>query len=558
MKDNKKDIDQLFKHFSDQEVPYNPESWDKMEALLDKELPVKSSYAKRLWPHIVGLGLIASLVIGYFITPFQEMIPESKSLDQTEAFKHVNQNNKIDPDHNSVEQWVQTTLKEDSDEFFEETELVLKNKFNSNNTHPNSVPKKADKKEAQLVKTIEGLKSNKEVIEKEIHNIDQQQQLIGQNNLEAFVIDEPLKVIKGPAPKVDKKSTTQLESIHIGSESFVKDINTNFIYQKNIDTLSVFRIAERSFGIKDTLSIILTQRNHFEPLPLVHQIEILEHLKQEKVKELAGIKANISSFENKLILSHRSNTLQSQHSNHFKQWFNNYFHENKPQYASLYLGGSSLLNQYLYSGAHLGVGIGYILSKNWNWSVDLKYTRQFLGKLSFDDVQSDFEIHKQYTGQNWEYEGVGKEDIQSYTLDNLQDFQLSTYFSYNTESGFSFLMGLVAKARLPIQYKSEMEINQFEINQVSSNGGLYENQSWQIDPKKDFKASFSLGYMVGLQYDLNKQWAVQAKMNHSVLHSVKSNFDYLKKMANAPTLELSLGYYFGRKDKIIYIMDYNK
>lgn len=553
MKDNNKNIDQLFEHFSDHELPYNPKAWEKMEARLDKELPIHSSSSKRFWPHVVGLGLIASLVIGYFITPFQELETQTHSFNNiSETKDHHSIIDPNTPSENPVEDWMMATLNDEAEEFFEDSDKIITQKFKTpKNTQV------VDKKEAQLIKTIEQLNDHQHTLDHQIEKINKASLSLNQIPQETIVIDEPIKVIKGTLPNRINEPI-KLDDIQVGDQVFAKDAITNIIYEKNIDTLSVYRLAENNIHTMDTISIILTQRNKFKPLPVLQQIEVLEFLKQTKSNEVASLKTNLSNYQSKLVLNNSNLSVQSQQNNYFKHWFNNYFNENKPQYAYAYFGGSSLINKYLYSGLHIGAGIGYILSSNWNLNMDLKYTRQFLGQLAFKDIQSDFDIEKHYTGQNWEYEGLGNEEIQSYNVNHIQDFQLSSYLSYNSENGFSFLLGVMAKARLPLNYTHQIENNQFEISQVSSNGELYENQSFKLDPSKDFKASFSLGYMVGLQYDVNKQWSVQAKMNQSLLHSINSNFEYLKKMANAPTLEISLGYYFGRKDKIIYIMDYNK
>lgn len=580
MINDKKNIDQLFEHFQDKEMPYNPDSWDKMESLLDEKLPVnpKRSQIKRLIPHIIGVAIITSLVIGYFITPFQEPMGQS-SFGNKEL---MSQNTPNDPSSTDIQAWVMEDMDElDSNsiqenlaiyqEHFEKNEEKLEDK--KENINQKNQPRRKQSTTAKVSKPSTHVINKIEEINQEQKEIDHQLEQLNDKTFDVASIqqieaEEVIKIIKGKSPE-KAKPFIQMEDLKVGQNTYAQNVETGFIYEKTTDTITKYNIlkeqpSKKGFTMKfdplmpeiDTISIVKVKRINYTPLPLTTQIEVLELIKNKNERGLASLKSNLSARSFSIINAGTHKTKKKSHKS--TQWFQKHFSENKPQFAYLYFGGNTLLGKQLKSGAHVGLGIGYVMSQNWNLNVDFKYTNQFLGQLAFKDIYAEYDVDKFYANEQWEYQGTGKEMIHNYTINQIQNLQLSTYFSYNTESGISLLMGVMGQARLPIAYQKNAEVNKLDISQLSTNGQLFEDENWAVNPEKDFKSSFSLGYMVGLQYDINKKWGVQAKMHQSLLHSLKSDLDYLRKVSSAPTVELSLGYYFGRKDKIIYIMDYNK
>lgn len=576
MINDKKNIDQLFEHFKDKEMPYNPESWERMERLLDEQLPVnpKRSKIKRLIPHIIGIGIISSLVIGYFITPYNNTSGES-SFDNKEL---LSQNTPNEPSPSEIQAWATEDLDKLDSVTIKENLAIYHEHFEKNESHKeievetigqNDKPistKLTAKPSPQSIKKIDELSNEQKKINNQIKNLKDKS--FNTVSIEKVKTEEVIKVLKGLTPEITTPNH-KMKELKVNNNTYAQNVETGFIYDKSSDTVTKFKMLEKhnttpntltkeenQIPKVDTISIFKVERINYTPLPLTTQIEILELIKNKNERGLASLKNNLSTKSFSIV---SSSTHKSQKkSARSIQWFKKHFHESKPQFAYLYFGGNSLIGQQLKSGAHIGLGVGYVISQKWNLNVDFKYTNQFLGQLTFKDMYAEYDVEKFYANEQWEYQGTGKEMIHNYTINQIQNMQLSTYFSYNTESGISLLMGIMGQARLPIAYQKNSEINELDISQISTSGQLFENKNWSVDPELDFKSSFSLGYMVGLQYDINKKWGMQAKVQQSLLHSLKSDLDYLRKTSSAPTVELSLGYYFGRKDKIIYIMDYNK
>lgn len=571
----KKNINDLFNNFQDKELEYNSESWDKMEELLDQHLPKGSPiipWYQNLIPHFIGIGLILSLSIGYFIAP---------QGSKEQAVNIEKENNPLpEKDKNTIAQWVN----EDTDLYNIDEQEIKANQelFDAhfkNKTEIEQVPNQEEKPKKTVVNnTIKREGSFSPIQKEKLKNLEAEKVTVNKNiaqlkeyDKSKFVkelnTEDVIEVIKGKASLINITSQQIMDEIKYNDKIYAQNKETGLLYEKTADTVIKYNIMEKHNSkspfrnneniIEDTVSIVKVERITFTPLALNKQIEILEEIKNEKIKEIASLK----NHQNYIV----ANKTKTNYSSYEKQnknrkisdFLQKYFSENKPKYAYLLFGGNMLLNERL-GGMHIGIGIGHILNEKWIWSSEFKYTQQFLGQIGFTDTKADFETIKNKEGNNWHYKGSGTEMHHNYTINKIQNLSLNTYFSYYFNDRISAQMGIQGNWNLPKSYSRMEEVQHLQVNYLSERYDLFENKDLLLNPEKDFASSFSLGYLVGLQYDLNKKWSIQAKMTHPVIHTHLPQLDYLKKMATAPTVELSIGFHFGRKDKVIYIMDNQK
>lgn len=576
MRREKKNIKDLFDNFQDKEMEYNPDSWKKMEELLDQHIPAGSNiipWYQNLMPHFIGIGIILSLFIGYFIVP--------ESNNNTQANNIVEDNKNTENKNEAILLWVaeNTNVPEVEEQEIKANQELFNSHFNTKNTkeydaiNQNAINNKINSnKNLKKVGSFSPIQKEKiKTLEEEKNELNEKITHLKEQNKTDFVkeltSEDVIEVIKGKTSLLNIASKEIMDEIKLDNKVFAQNKETGLIYEKHADTVIKYNIMEKQNTkltaqaqediIKDTVYIVKVERITFVPLPLNKQIEIFEEIKNEKLKEIASLKNN-----HEFILANKSKTSYSLHEKQSKStkisdFLQKHFNENKPQYAYLLFGGNILLNKRL-GGMHVGIGIGHILDEKWVWNAEFKYTQQFLGQLGFTDTQASFETTKRKEGENWHYEGYGTKMNHNYTINKIQNLNLNTYFSYYFNDRISAQMGIQGNWNFPKSYTLEKEIKQLNVNHLSEQFDLFADQNLLLNPEKDFSSSFSLGYLVGLQYDLNKKWSVQAKMTHPVIHSHLPQLDYLRKMATAPTVELSIGFYFGRKDKVIYIIDNNK
>src|SRR5690625_2159697 len=131
MRREKKNIKDLFDNFQDKEMEYNPDSWKKMEELLDQHIPAGSNiipWYQNLMPHFIGIGIILSLFIGYFIVP--------ESNNNTQANNIVEDNKNTENKNEAILLWVaeNTNVPEVEEQEIKANQELFNSHFNSKNT----------------------------------------------------------------------------------------------------------------------------------------------------------------------------------------------------------------------------------------------------------------------------------------------------------------------------------------------------------------------------------------------------------------------------------------
>ena len=87
----------------------------------------------------------------------------------------------------------------------------------------------------------------------------------------------------------------------------------------------------------------------------------------------------------------------------------------------------------------------------------------------------------------------------------------------------------------------------------------FNDENYRLDPSTDFKARFALGYAFGLSYDFSRKVSVDLRFNQMLWdNSGKYQLDAVRQIYRQPMVELNLGFYLGRKEKVVYIMDRNR
>lgn len=578
MKDKFKNIDELFDQFQDQEVDYNPDSWNKMEDLLDQHMPVQkasSSILKKIAPHLLGLGLISSLSIGYFIVP--KTSPQN--LGQQMANNEVEVTETAGPKQ-PIKDWVMAAV-EDNKEEQEENKVIYEKHFPSAKEKQivSEVNISQDKQDAMVAEPTQTSKRQTNVIDKkqeqaialateELNKTKYQIQEIASkeahfNSLKTINKEDVISVLKGKQ-RITKPEVEEYTSIQFNNKTYHQDITSGLIYEADADTLLKYVIVEKNQLVEeeiptmDTISIYKVERVAYHPIPITNQLEILEGLKAEKELELANIKnAKINNIKydfkenNHVLASTKKNITNKKNTD----WLNKVFNGQSNNYAYLLFGMNGLIGSQLNGGGHLGFGIGRLIGEKWSINADLKYTNYFMRQFHFEDQGANYELNKYQSNGNWNYTGSGNTVNNQYTIDYFQKLTLTTNINYQLAKNFSIAAGIFGVYNLPMKYRVNQEFRSFDINETADQSNLFQDKDLQINPEKDFKSSFSLGYIVGLQYDINNKWSANGKVYHPIVNSYKSQMTYLSKMVNAPTVELSIGYYFGRKDKIRYIMD---
>src|SRR5690606_24313970 len=70
----------------------------------------------------------------------------------------------------------------------------------------------------------------------------------------------------------------------------------------------------------------------------------------------------------------------------------------------------------------------------------------------------------------------------------------------------------------------------------------------------DFKARYGMGFTIGAAYDFSKHLSLDLRINQNLWNNLKSTSELSTNLYRATGVQLSLMYFIGKKDKVIYMM----
>jgi hypothetical protein len=119
-------------------------------------------------------------------------------------------------------------------------------------------------------------------------------------------------------------------------------------------------------------------------------------------------------------------------------------------------------------------------------------------------------------------------------------------------------VSLMAGANIGYQFaiKNTTLQNQKSGDAVSVNSPTdnFVNTTGTINPTLDFRSRFTLGYTAGLVYDFSKYLRLDLRVNQNLFTSAKSTSTLYSSIYKTPSIQLSLCYFIGKKDKVIYMI----
>ncbi len=326
--------------------------------------------------------------------------------------------------------------------------------------------------------------------------------------------------------------------------------------QTTLDTVAVTRIEKiryvpldrielanlRKLGINDNPSKLIPVTNLHERI-LSKETVSLVPLNQYKV---ASRKVDPGKF-NQLV----QNTSAG---------ISNYFDGSRKFYAAILFGGNMSFGNPGAFGMQVGIAGLYSLGERLTLAAELKYVNHYFSNYSIDDKSVTFEnvSSQQVSGVEWLFSGTQNTMTSSYKVNSFSALEMPVTLNYNL-GRVSLFAGLNAAYAFPIKWNKENTYNTTNVQQTrTENQNPFLNSSLKVNEQEDFASRLGLGYVWGLNYDFSRKVSLDARVSQILWDNNKGNTDALSRLFRIPTLQFSLGYYFGRKDKVIYIMDKNK
>lgn len=371
-----------------------------------------------------------------------------------------------------------------------------------------------------------------------------------------------------------KKVATTLNNkkiVQTSDGNFYKEERDTF---KRIDIVSrvVASKANNSNHVKtvlDTVAITRVERVNYVPLDALEMVALRKLLVADTRRTLvpvANLKERIVSNEmvslvplaNYKVASRRVDPGKfNQLVQNTSQGIANYFDGSRNFYAALVLGGNTSFGNPGAFGLQLGIAGLYQLSERLTLAAELKYVNHYFSNYSLDDQSVTFENvnSQQISGIEWLFSGTQKTTTSSYKINNFGALEMPVTLNYNL-GRVSVFGGLNIAYAFPIKWSKENTLNTVPVQQTrNQNENPFKNSAFKIDEQNDFSSRFGLGYVWGLNYDFSRKVSLDARLTQILWDNNKGNTDAIKRLFHVPTLQVSFGYYFGRKDKVVYIMD---
>lgn len=601
-------IDELFEGLKNHEEREPAGAWSKMEHVLNEKMPAGTSIASRSYKFLIPLLLIVSSISGYFI--WNKTENRSFNLSNGQKASNSNHPNEVNKTNSVV------IYQEEKESDYSKDELRNKDKKQeSNDKIIAAIEKEKNKKEennsnttASSNKTIyaKSKTSNLKDFIKDKNLEKQQEDLVQAKNTQDLqqLKSNPI-VTKSPILFPIETSITEPIEIQkvievikpdpskniLASNKNTDEENFNPVTEYNEETIvsnddgQLFKEEKKSYQryeltkkseknldsenpsfILDTISIVRLQKIKYTPLNKAEIIEV-NTLLYGTNSNIASVSANASNLEasreilvplsNYKTKSKKINTIDA--IKNTAGGITNYFDGSNNLALALFVGGNISLGNPGAYGMQIGLAAIYSIAERWSISGELRYGNKFFPQFNFMDFNHTYDVSKEQTQNGWLFTGKEVEETNSYVVKNSSQLNLPVYLSYNFSERLSVLGGINLAYHFPLKWNKEYSQTINNINNLQANSeNPYKNSPFAVNESQDFNSKFSLGYVAGLNYELSQKLSLDARVTQSLWTNGSNNLNSLKGIYQNPTFELSLGFYLGRKNKVIYIMDRSK
>jgi len=370
-------------------------------------------------------------------------------------------------------------------------------------------------------------------------------------------------------------------SLALGNKRIVKDSEGN-LYKEERDTFKRIDLVERLVAsgnrskngpayktTMDTVAVTKVEKVRYVALDHLELISLRKlgiEASAKKIVPAAGLKERTLSKKEIVSLvplnqykvaSRRIDPGKfNQLIQNTSQGISNYFDGSHNFYAAVLVGGNASFGNPGAFGMQVGIAGLYSLSERLTLAAELKYVNHYFSNYSIEDRSVTFEnVSSQQVGTGWLFSGQQNTTTSAYKINGFGALEMPVTLSYNL-GRLSIFAGLNMAYAFPIKWSKENTFNTTNVQETQSqNQNPFREAFFKVDEQKDFNSRFGLGYLWGMSYDVSRKISLDARISQIVWDNGSGNTDAINRMFRIPTMQVSIGYFFGRKDKVIYIMD---
>ena len=202
-------------------------------------------------------------------------------------------------------------------------------------------------------------------------------------------------------------------------------------------------------------------------------------------------------------------------------------------------------------GFHFGVGAIYNLTERLDIGLEARYVRKSFSNFYQEDEQKNYNV-----SQNGSlYSGTETITRYEYTIRNYNSVEIPLYLSYKIGDRLSVMGGIQYVYAAPIKWQLKTSTM---INDNFASVEMPQNTNMLFNQQTDFSARSGFGFMAGIGFDASKRISLDFRVSQNFYGRNNSSNNSINSIYNAPVFGLTLGYFFGKKDKIYYLMQNNQ
>jgi len=365
---------------------------------------------------------------------------------------------------------------------------------------------------------------------------------------------EETKIVKDENGSLFREIRDTIRKIDMVQRTETKDERGNNTMRTVIDTLAITRVERIRYTPLAPLEIAALRKANIIPkaeavVPMA-RIKTITVAKNEMVNmvplsdyKVASRKVDPSKF-NKLV----QNTSLG---------ISNYFDGTNKFYAAVLLGGNGFVGNPTAFGMQFGIAGLYQLTERLTLSGELKFANHYFSNYSINDqsVTYDNVNGTQLSTMEWLFSGTQNTTTSAYKVNSFSALEFPVTLSYSL-GRVSVFGGVNMSYAFPVKWNKSNNISTSAVSSTENqNQNPFLNSGFKLNEQKDFGSRFGMGYVAGLSYDISRKLSFDARVTQNVWTDYNGNADAVNKLFKMPTFQFSIGYFFGRKERVMYILD---
>lgn len=235
----------------------------------------------------------------------------------------------------------------------------------------------------------------------------------------------------------------------------------------------------------------------------------------------------------------------------------NYFDGSRNFYAAILLGGNASFGTPGAFGMQLGIAGIYSISERLSLMAELRFANHYFSNYTLEDksVAYDNVTSQQVSGAQWLFSGTEYTTTSAYKMNSFYTLEMPLMLSYSLGRVSVFGGANLAYAS-SLKWDKQIAYNSTPVQKTQEQNKIpFTNTGYQVNEQNDFASRLGIGYVFGVNYEMSRKLSLDARMTQILADNAQGNINTINKLFRMPTMQLSIGYYFGRKDKVTYIMD---